>query len=277
MDFDDLLYSAQDYKAFLADVLESDSNLNWGGRSKLAKAMGCQPAYVSRVFAGLAELSLEQVERAGRFLNLNEPQQHFLFLLCQENRAGSSELKGYFSKQRKQLINERKQIRNRVKIEGKLRRKVKETYYNSWHYGAVHVAAVLDCNPSSESIAASLGLSVRRVKQILEFLVEHKILAYDQKRYLPSIGSVHLDKTDPMIKRHHMNWHLKALAHLESLESESTNNSFHYSAAMTLSKMDIEKIEEILRKAISRSNKLVGVSKSEEAYVMLIDFFSLAF
>ncbi len=68
-----------------------------------------------------------------------------------------------------------------------------------------------------------------------------------------------------------MNWRTRTI---HALDMDLKNN-FHYSAAITLSRQDVEEIKELLIQNLKSANKIIQTSKEEEIYCLSFDFYNL--
>lgn len=75
------LFSFLSYKAYLSSKTGA-SNTKRGEKTALAKALGCQPTYISQVLHGNAHLSLEQAEKANSFFSHTDDEEFFSYCLC---------------------------------------------------------------------------------------------------------------------------------------------------------------------------------------------------
>ncbi len=64
---------------------------------------------------------------------------------------------------------------------------------------------------------------------------------------------------------------MKTLRSLEEIEK----SDLHYSAAVTLSSEDYERISEILKKSLSEALKVITASPEQEAAVICMDFYKM--
>ena len=94
------VFQFDDYKKYLTHMEDLANRVQRGFKSGLAKAIGCQNAFVSQVFNTGAHLSLEQGFLVAEHLKLNtEERRHFL-LLIEYNRASTKGLKDFFRRER---------------------------------------------------------------------------------------------------------------------------------------------------------------------------------
>jgi len=86
------LFEYDDYKAYLKHFLAGNKDQGYGSRTKLAKQLNCNVAYVSQVLNKYANFSLEQGERINRFFGHGKQESQFFLLLIQKAKAGTRDL-----------------------------------------------------------------------------------------------------------------------------------------------------------------------------------------
>ena len=92
------LFEYSSYKDFITSKV-GPRNGRKGVRGAIARALGCQPTYISQILYAKAHLSLEQAEALTKFFGLTTDEAHFFLLLVQRERAGTQNLKTYFNGQ----------------------------------------------------------------------------------------------------------------------------------------------------------------------------------
>lgn len=265
------IYTFSDYRRFLGAAFEARSKNGFGEGKKLADAMGVHPTFVSQVLKDVKSFSVEQALVVTRYLNLNDLEADYFLLLVQHDRAGTKELKSFFSDKLKALREKANQVVNRVDRETKLSPEAQATFYSDWTYSACRLATLLPKTNTAESLAAFLGLSQAKLKSVTDFLIGIGLLKLEGGRF--SIGplSTHLDHESPWIKAHHTNWRQKALERL----SDPSEKELHYSGVSTVSREDMDKIKEILLQSLQRVDKVIGPSPSETLVCLNIDWFEV--
>ena len=253
-----------DYRKFLAH-----STQERGQRSRMAEAIRCDNAYLSRVLKGKADLNLEQAELASRQLAMNEDELHFLLLLVQLNRAGTADLKIYFKRQIQALHEKRLSLKNRLQYKKKLSHEDQSTYYSAWYYSAIHVMISIPAFQTKEALATSLNLTPRKIAKVLEFLTQHGLAQEHQGKFQVRTTSIHLGNDSPMISKHHTNWRMRAIDAIDSEEG----NDLHYSSVVSLSREDVPKLRALLVKAIEDARAIIKPSKDEVALCYCVDAF----
>jgi uncharacterized protein (TIGR02147 family) len=266
----DEIYRYKSYKAFLQSVL-GGKHQRRGLKSGLAKALRCQPTYISQVMHGRAEFSLEQGEQTARFLGLDRGETKYFLFLIQSERAGTAQLKILFREELKTMRERRLILKERLGLQKSLSKEQQATYYSSWQYAAVHIALTIPELRSRESLSRYLGIKLARVNQIMKFLSEAGLAQEREGQLFSPESQLRLGNDSENIIKHHTNWRLRALHSLENEQLEE----MHYSAAVSLSREDIPRLKDLILKGLQQQLTVVRESKEEELYCYVIDFFSL--
>lgn len=264
------LFEFKDYKAYITNRLELP-DMPKGSRSRLAECIHCHSAYISQVLNGGAHFSLEQADLINPFLNHTKEESHFFLLLVQYGRAGTASLKNLFQEEIEQAKDAQFNLKNRLVFKKTLSTEDQATFYSSWQYGAIHVLVSVPGCHTERGISQYLGLPLKRVSEIVHFLVQVGLLERTSDRLKIGTSHIHLGKDSPMISRHHTNWRMQAIQSLE----RGNDPDLHYSSVITASKDDSLKIKEIMVKAIEQIRSIVKDSKDEESYSYAMDFFGL--
>jgi uncharacterized protein (TIGR02147 family) len=266
------VYEHSDYKNFLK-ARSGALGQRSGFKSGLARACGCNNAYVSSVFADGANLSLEQAERACPYLQLDPDESHYFLLLVQKARAGTVSLASYFERLVGEMRERKLNVQGRLGARERLSQAQQARYYSSWIYSALHVAlSVPRLARSVETLAAYFDLTLPAVNEALEFLLETGLARRSPNGGF-EIGNkhIHLGKNSENIQRHHGNWRLQSLRAFE----RRSERALHYSSVVTLSREDAERVREILLKSIKSTADVILSSPEEEVFVLDLDFFPL--
>lgn len=263
------VYNAFDYREFvLQKCLQSGPRS--GLKSRLAKRLGCQPAYVSQVLTGTSHFSLEQGYDFCDFFNLNDEERYFFLLLLQKARAGHLSLKKFFENQIQEHLRKRKDMIHRLGQAKTLALEDQEKYYSSWIYAALHMAVTVPSLQSREALLKAFRINSEKLNQALQFLIGCGLVVQNGEIF--RVGSQHLriGNQSHHLVRHHSNWRLRAL---QSLESER-DSEMHYSGVFSLSETDVQKIKDNLMEFLKTNLKIVDESKEERVYALCLDFFS---
>lgn len=263
------IFDFKDYKTYLNSILELRSKIAKGQRTKLAKFMGCQPAYLSQVLKDFNHLSPEQAILCNEFLAHTPTESRYFLNLVLLARAGNKTLKQYYEDELKQLRKDQHILKNRVKSNRTLSEADQARYYSSWHYAAVHVISSLPSIKTKEQIGRALSLPPKIVNETLEFLVNIGILRMIESEYHSGEVNLFLGSDSPFISKHHVNWRLKSLISLEN----NRNEDLHFSSIVTCSKADVFSIRERMVEAIQAIMATVTKSEGETMYAYTMDLF----
>ena len=265
------VFSFSEYKEYLEKSLEIRALNEKGQKSKLAEAIGCQPAYLSQVLNGPNDLSPEQGQSANRFLGHNPAESRYFLSLILLSRAGTQDLKNYYRDELKKLRDERLILKNRVNSNRTLSEADQARYYSSWYFAAVHVVTSLGYFPNKDKIAQALGLPLITVVEVLDFLTKIGLLEQKNNEYKQGETNLYLGSDSPFITKHHTNWRVKAIQSLD----QKAEGDLHYSGVITCSKDDAKRIHELLIQTVEKIRSLVRESKDETLCAYTLDFFGL--
>lgn len=267
---DKSLFEFTDYKAYLRARTGAGSARK-GIKSALAKALNVQPTYISQILHGHAHLSLEQAEALNGFFGHSKEEGDFFYLLLLKDRAGTKTLAHHFQEQLDAILKRRLIVVQRLGERKTLAGEQQSIYYSSWLYAAVHMAVTIPELQTREAIAEHLRVSIRKVSEALEFLINAGLITQEGDRFTTSSLQLRLGNDSHNILKHHANWRTQAI---ESLDREDLAD-LHYSGVVTLSRSDMTKIKNLLLDAIKDAQKVIQHSKEEEICALNVDLFSL--
>ena len=263
------LYSNTDYREALTQKIEEYPHQGHGKKSELSRYLGVHTTLVSQVLKGHKDLSIDQILLAAKFFSLSELETEYLSTLLMYNRSANQTSKKFFDEKLKAIRKKAQSISQRVKKDFELSEEVKAIYYSDWCYAAICQAVALDEIRNADDISISLNLNREQVANKLEFLLECGLIIKENNNLTNGVNSLHLAKTSPWIKSHHMNWRQKAI---ESL-NDNDDKALHYSCPLTISTNDAEKIHKLILSFIEQMREVVDPSPCEEFYCLNIDWF----
>lgn len=264
------LYEYKSYKEYLGS-LAGPRNERSGHRAAMAKALRCQPTYISQVLYGNAHLSLEQAEQLSEHLGFTRDEKQFFILMIQKDRSGTKSLESFFNEQMQELLRKRMILTERLGTKTVLSEAQQTVYYSSWQYAAIHIALTIPELQTASSLSENFRISKSRLNTILDFLLSAGLAKQEGSRYLTGDVQVRVGNSSPNIIKHHANFRHQAI---DSLERE-TLQDLHYSGVVSLSKEDAVKIKDETLKFIQGALKTIRASKEEELFCLNIDFFNL--
>ncbi len=242
-----------------------------GVRMKLAEFLHCKTAFISQVFNKEVNFSLEQAIGVNSFFKHSRGESKFFLLLLQKQRAGSRDLEKFFEAEIKEVLEKRKDLKQRLDIKDNLDELNQNIYYSAWYYAAIHILISIPRFQDPLMIANHLKLSIKKVHEVLSFLCQTGLAVQDQNRFLIGKTRIFLSRENVQIRKHLSNWRTQAVSAIE----KDLSDNLHFSNVVSLSAKDIPKVQELLNKCIEECREIIKLSPEEDLRVMNIDFFSI--
>jgi uncharacterized protein (TIGR02147 family) len=265
------LFESLDYRRYLSAHLELLSETTRGVKSRFAEALQCRPGFISQILSGAMSLSADQAAFASEFLGHTDDEAEFFLLLVLHDRAAAPALKIRLTKQLAERRARFLDLKARLNVEKKVSKEDELVFYSSWTYLAILTLVTIPEFQTKEAIAAKLELPLKNISESLEYLLNLGIVRLKAGRYLPGETRTHLEKSSPMIARHHQNWRIKAMQSIEKANADD----FHYSSVISISREDRDHLRALIISFIDSASKVIAPSKEEEAHSLSIDFFEL--
>jgi uncharacterized protein (TIGR02147 family) len=265
------LMDYSDYKQYLNVRITDQAKIQRGYRARLCEQVQCQLSYLSQVLNGKPDFTLEQAHRLNQFLIHDKVESRFFILLVERSRAGTKELKQFFSEQIEESKKQRFDLKKRLKEKDEVAEEDQNKYYSAWFYSAIHVILTIPRYQSPSTIATRLNLPEELVVRTINFLEECGLIENVKGRYQMTQKRIHLNRDSTFIQRHHINWRSQALQSSE----KNLEDDMHFSTVATLSLEDYEKVKEIFVKAIASAREMIAPSKEEEVIALTVDIFKL--
>lgn len=265
------IFESADYKQYLLTKV-GGPNQKKGVKSAMARALGCQPTYITHVLTGHANLSLEQAEILNRFFAHTKEEGQVFLLMVLRDRAGTHTLKAGFQEQIDLILSNRLVLTKRLGQKNSLSEQDRAVFYSAWYFLATQIGLTIPEWRTHDALSKNLGLSRTRTAEVLQFLCEAGLVKKEGSNFQPTETQIRLGKDSHHILKHHSNWRIKAL---EALEDE-TLEDLHYSGVVSLSESDVVRIKNLLLDQLKENLKIIGESKEERLFVLNVDFFNLA-
>lgn len=264
------IYQYDDYRDYLRLRLGGQKTRT-GEKKRASQALGVHTTLISQVLSGQCGLSLEQADRMNRFLAHSEAQSEYFLNLVQRDRAGTKSLKGYYERHLSRLKEENLQIHQRLKIDDEISEKHQRQFYSSYLYSAIHVLVSIAKYNSVEKLAKGLRIPRETIADAISFLSSIGIVSIKGETLSPGTKHLHLSPESEELGRHHLNWRLRVIDSI----GQKHPKDLHYSAAVSLSYEDVERIKESLLTNLKENSQIIVKSPEEIAYVYCFDFFKL--
>ncbi len=262
------VFQYHDYKKFFNEWVENQPRQGFGEYRRCAQALGISTTMISQVFKGDKHLNLELASELCDYLNMEEEETDYFFLLVDYGRAGSHKLSTRLLRQIKQRQEKMKKLENRVKV-NELNDDAKMIFVSSWVYQGVRMLADTGKFNNVEALATRLNLPRNHVQKILDFLIEQNLLIEEKNKLKLGPARTHLPTSSPLAARQLQNWRIQATSKLHQIRDED----FYYSAPMALSDEVASWIRQELPTFVEKINAKVIPSKSEVVRCLNIDWF----
>lgn len=266
------LFEQTNYKTALGLLIENYTEEKRGLQTRLAQAIGCQQAYISRVLSDKAEFNQEQAYAIANFFDLDQLEKKFFFCLVNYNRAGTEELKAYYKNQLDEVLSQKMILGLRINKDVVISDEIRSIYYSDWIYAAVHILTSIDDFQTVSSISKKLNYPSDKIVKTLDFLIQSGLVKKQNSVYQYHSGNLHLESDSPYIKNHHTNWRLKSIEDV----SRGTAKSLHYSSVISCSEKDFQRIQDLMVDTVKKIREIVKNSKDEKIFCYTLDGFSVS-
>lgn len=264
-----MIFQFDNYKEFARERIAQMPKKGRGELQRLAEVLRMHPTTVSHVFKGDKDLTLEQAASLCGAWGLNANESEYLVSLVELQRAGSVELKKILRKRLQNLKEESLQLKSRIPKDLVMNEMDQALFYSEWYYSAIRMLCDLPEVKSIDQIAEHLGLPVKIVNEVLQFLKRTRLVLEEKGKFKLGPSRTFIGADSILVHRHHANWRIKAIERHAHMSQEK---EFAFTSPMTISVSDSKKVREILLKAIEKILEINKSSPSEELRVLNIDW-----
>ncbi len=263
------LFNYTDYRNYLADRLKSEQA--WGAISKLAEAAGCQRSYLSRVLHSHVHLTADQAIGVAEHWQMSDSEKEYFLLLLDLARASRPSLKKFIEKKLTQIRRDHENLSKRLERTPLEMGEKERTYYSAWFWGAVHILTSIPEFQTSRAIAERLSMPLIMVREVLTQLEKFGLVRKDKDRYIHASGSLHINKTSPLVSMHHSNWRMRAI----QMSQMPNQENIHYTVVQSMDPKAFQHIKDRILELIDEAAAIADPAPSEEAFCMTCDFFKV--
>lgn len=260
------VYEFKEYREFMRAYFDLNGR---GELGRVAKALNISSSLISLILKGDKNLTPEQASDFVDYLILPELEAEYFSLLVDFDRAGSFKLKQKIEKKLLFLKEQSEKISSRVNKKHELSKEGRNIFYSSWLYSGIRNFSSVGEAKTIKEIADYFHIPISRVNSIVQFLLEQGLIKISKNGYTYNAKITHVDFESSLVNQHHRNWRIKSLNQMEY----KRNSDLFFTAPMSLSHLDSEKIRKILLKAIDEIVGLLGPSKSEKVMCLNMDWF----
>jgi hypothetical protein len=195
----------------------------------------------------------------------------YIFNLYHLSNTHNKKLKELMRKKIQDIRKNSLKVSERIEQDRNLSEKEKSILYSSWFYIAIWAYVSIGDGKTLEEIANHFSLPQKKVREVLEFLIETQICKMEQGLYTHHLNRTHIEKSSPHFRQHHNNWRIRSIQKLDLQNAEDLN----FTAPLSLSKKDFDKIREEMMALIQSVYKTVKDTDPENIYCINMDFFSI--
>lgn len=263
------IFDFKSYKTYLKTLTEGERGL----LSRLAEAAECQKSYLSSCLKGKSHLSPDHVFRIAEYLQLNDQEQDFLFLLMDLEKAGDPTFKKKLELRIRNTSREAYRLKNQQASTVIINENNSGvgSYYSNWFFTAVHTLSSIGKFQSVAQISKRLNIDGASALAFLSELEKIGFVKKEKEAYKWHSMNLHLDETSPQVANHHLNWRLRAIENAQRMDRDAS----HYTSIQSMSLDDFEILRSKIAKFIKDFNKVSDPSTPEEAFCLSIDFFKI--
>ncbi|MGZ3773177.1 MAG: TIGR02147 family protein [Pseudobdellovibrionaceae bacterium] len=260
------VFNYKEYKVYLRHRVYEKH----GGLTKVSKAAGCQPAYLSKVLSESTHITPDQAFRISRSWGLIGDSQEYWLALVEFERSGDLEHRKYLNKKLLDLREKNLELKNvtaRKPSEDALNQL---TYHSHWAIMAIHILCSCPSFNDFNKIRNRLGLPDEIIKSFIRILMELGLVYKNKDQsFMSTPNLIHIDRHSPVLPIFLNNWRQRAMVNAPIL----TENSIHYSNVQSISEKDYNELLSMTREFIRSCTKKANESGYENVFAMNIDLF----
>lgn len=264
------VFSFQSYKEFILQYVRSEGE-PWGYWNKIAKAISCQPAYLSKCVKGSTHLTIDHLVALSHFWSLRNMDEDYLLAIFEAEKAGKETAKRHLFQKAKRIKETHENIKDRLKKDSLEKIEQQALYYSNWLWMAIHFLTSISKYQSEKSISQRLQIPLKQISMILHQLQNMGLVENTGESWRFLTGEFHLGKESPLISTHHHNWRDRAVMNAQNPLSDGV----HYSAVYAMSEGDFDKMKNEILNLIDTSRKTVASSPEEEIFCLNTDLFRI--
>lgn len=264
-----MIFNFSEYRRFLADYIGKLPKKGYGEAKKIAEHLSVSSTYISQVFNGQKDLSLEQADVLADYLGLKNLERDYFIFLIEKERAGTKKLKAYWNERLEEIKKNSLTIARRINPNRVLTDEEKSIFYSSSLFSAVHLfSSTHKKGRTIEEVKDRFEISRPKAIQILNFLCEIDLCKTQDGFFQMTENHTHIGKGSPHLLKHHANWRIKAIQYSEELSDEE----LMYTANVSISKNDFQKLREEMIQFIKSFVTAAQASDAEEIATFHLDF-----
>ncbi len=203
------------------------------------------------------------------FFGLSREETAYFECLVDHERAASPVYKRHLEARMEEIRSEANQL---LKASGKQKKDTDADslyYFSSWLPCAVHILSSISAFQEPILMAERLGVPLLVIRQTLSELQRMGLVKQEKAKWVFNSSSKWIPKESPLSKFHQHDWRQLAVENARQTHAVG----MHYTIVQSLSRADLEKLQQLLRNFLEQMNKVSGPSEPEIISCLNIDFF----
>ncbi len=242
------IYSFYDYRKYLKKYIEGLKSNGRGELKNISIAINIHSTTLSQVLSGRKNLSMEHAIELASYLALTFEQTEYLLNLVKKERAGSVKLKNHYSSICKKLKATALDLNNSLTTKKVLSQEASSIFYSDWYYSAIRILTSIEVYQNIDSISKHLSMDKKKVTEVLSFLVQQELCAFEDNLYKMTVKHTHLKWNADHANTHRRNWRIKALERISHLQEDELS----FTSPVSLSHEDFYDIKQDLQKMLKK-------------------------
>lgn len=267
------MFNQNDYKAVIDSYIER-SGKSRGYKQHMAEAMGCHSSFLSQVLSGPTHLTPDHAAGLSEFWGLDADETKYFIALVNLARCSSPKYHRLLEEELNLLRKSQRDLTTRVNSKKRIADTGPMTswYYGKWLNMAVHVALSIKSLQSVSALSRRFLVPDGVIQKTLDELEKYGLAVRSGQHWKMVSTDMHLHATSPVIGQHYSNWRQYCLTKIGISSLDDVTN---YTAVMSLSRKDWEKIRAMVVDFVKNSREIAAPSLEEELYCINIDLFKV--
>jgi uncharacterized protein (TIGR02147 family) len=269
------IFLFSDYKKYVFARLDEMPKRGKGQLRRMAQCLRVHSSFMSQVFRGAAQLSVEQAYQLGfEHFGLSEIELQYFVSLVSLARASQPAYRKYLGNllrdQRDRAIHDTGGSTSR---QDEISEKDQLIFFSSWQFSAVYAALGLPERASLDLLSKGVKLSPVEVRKIVDHLIMIGLAVEDgDGGFKYGRRRLHIPASSPLSPRHHINWRIKAIEHA-SLNSRG--ESFQFTFPMAIGSKDFDKFKMAVSELIGNLEQTLEATQADKLVCLNIDLFPI--
>jgi len=263
------IFEARDYRSYLNGLVYSPDTKR-GYQVQMARAIGCQAAYLSQVLKGKSEFTEDHALKLAQFLTLPPAGTEYLVLLVRQSRASTPALREYLEQRRLEIARDQEEVKSRVNSKSLLAdENTLFRYFSSGIPSLIHMATSSERYRTVEALATRFRLAPARVRDILNFLEEIHLVQKKGNGWRYATAPLHFPRESAVNLGHQLGRRQQAMRSIE----ENDPDDIHFSSVFTVDAETYRELKRDLLDHIENSHQKIHAGGTHEVYGMCLDLF----